>query len=174
MGPRPNHLAFALPRALRQTITQVDVANYFAEANSDFDDDQSPAFYYAFCARTKSWHRAESTSGDWCYPRWSDAREFDPLPALYARIIRIIRPLTEQSSETERQRCLSHGFIAGVIRLLQHDERIVCEPWELHHPPKPVREAREAAHDAKMRRWMAEQQVKEFRETTERLTRRDK
>ncbi len=141
MGPRPDNHAFArLPRALCRPLTQCDVASLFAEQNSDFDDDHSPAFFYAFCTRTKKWHRAEATSGDWRYPIWSDPREYDPLPALYARIIRIIRQLTETASPADQRRCLSHGFIAGVSRMLEHDLRVIILPWELHNPPRPIRE----------------------------------
>jgi hypothetical protein len=140
-----------LPRAFRAaSLAQADVANYFAEANCDFEDDP-PSHHYVYVARTRKWHVAHDTyCTQWRHPEWSVADEHDPLPQLYARVIKIIRRLTEQSSDAERRRCLSHSFIAGTIRLLQHDPRMVAEPWEVAPlcAPRPIREQLAAERDA--------------------------
>jgi len=142
-----------LPAKFRNALTQCDVADFFAAENDDFDVDFHSTPYFLYVSRTRKWHRAHDNAGDWRCPYWSYASEYDPLPPLYARIIRIIRSLTEESSLAERRRALSHAFIAGVIRLLEHDERCVAEPWEVANntPPRPVREQRQAKRDAEHR-----------------------
>jgi len=143
-----------LPRNLRPTLSQADVADYFCEANDDFDEDNYKSTpYFLYCRRQRAWHRAEDSAGDWRYARWSYSEDVDPTPHVYERILKIVRRLTEEASPTERARCLSHAFIAGVERLLRVDPRIACEPWEVSNmtAQRPVRERMRAERDAEHR-----------------------
>ena len=87
MTLRPSGLhAYPLPRALRPTLSQCDVVDFFCEANDDFEDYHSggSGYYFLFCTRTKKWHRAESNAGEWTCPYWNYSEDFDPLPHLFA------------------------------------------------------------------------------------------
>ncbi len=152
MTLEPCPRAFALPRALRPTLTQADVASYFAEANCNFDDDELPPRYFAYCTRTKSWRVATDTyCTQWRSPAWSCPEECDVTPIVYSHVIKLIRQLTDQSPPAEQHRALSHSFISGVVKLLQVDPRIAHEPWECEmlQPPRPMREILRAEHDAR-------------------------
>ena len=153
MGYEPTHNTFApLPRNLRPTVTQVFVADLFATDNNDNIEEH--ASYFGFCRATRAWHVCEDIyNTQWLHPTWSYAEERDVVPLLYKRVIKIVRQLTELSTPADQRRCLSHSFIAGVVRLLQCDERTIIEPWELrgNHPPKPIRLELEAEREAERR-----------------------
>ena len=45
MGPRPDHQAFALPRALRSAPLQCDVVDLFVEHNDDLENHSTSLSY---------------------------------------------------------------------------------------------------------------------------------
>ena len=74
MGYRSSFHAYTpLPRPICAVITQVDVANFFAERNCAFENDP-PAYHFAYCARARAWHVAIHTfCTQWRSPERSDA-----------------------------------------------------------------------------------------------------
>ena len=148
MGPRPDHQAFALPRALRSAPSQCDVVDLFVEHNDDLKITRhlSPTAHPTRVALCEDF-----MSPAWESPIWTEPSERDVTPLVFKRITEIIKRLTETASPVERRRCLSHAFIAGCVKLLMVNENIASAPWEFFYPPRPKRLEREAEHDAKMR-----------------------
>lgn len=157
MGPRPNHRAFSLPRNLRPVISHSLVVDLFVERNDDLENHST---YFAFSTRERAWRLCEDfLAPAWESPRWSEPSVRDVTPLVFKRVIEIIKRLTETASPAEQRRCLSHAFISGTIKLLEHDERCVCEPFEFYHPPRPKRLEREAAYRDAQRHYTAERRA---------------
>jgi hypothetical protein len=107
--------------------------------------------YYAYCASTKHWHVARDTySSQWRHAVWSDPDSSDILPMIYHDLINIIRPLVETASHAEQRRVMSHAFIAGVVRLLQNDQRMRVTEWGLQFTVSPVAEIMEEERVARL------------------------
>ncbi|HEY8031127.1 MAG TPA: hypothetical protein VIF02_01800 [Methylocella sp.] len=140
-GTRSNHaanLSSLSRRSLRPAITQVFISDLFVEYNQQYEETNT---YYAYCAATKRWHVARDTyCTEWEHAEWSDTDDPDITPLIFRDIIDIIRPLAETSSHAEQRRVMSHGFIAGVVRLLQNDSRMRITPWDLEKTIPPVAE----------------------------------
>jgi len=140
-----------LSRTYKPVVTQVIVAELLAAENENILESDR-GFYFAYCRATRSWHIAQDFyCTRWESPEWSVASECDVTPMIYRRVIETVKRLTEQSSPSEQRRCLSHGFASGVVKLLMVDARTTIDPWELNHPPKPVREKKRAERDAAYR-----------------------
>jgi hypothetical protein len=142
-GPRtnPNHESVnssLSARQLKPAITQVFISDLFVEYNQQYEETNA---YYAYCAATKRWHVARDTyCTQWEHAVWSETDDPDITPLLYHDIINILRPLVDTLPHAEQRRVMSHGFIAGVLRLLQNDHRMRVTRWDLEKTIPPVAE----------------------------------
>ena len=140
--------AATLSRKLRPAITQVFVSELFVEYNQTYEETGA---YYAYCQHDKKWRVCRDTfSTQWEHAEWSDPDVLDIVPMIYHDIIQLLQPMVETLSHAEQRRVMSHGFIAGVVKLLQQDQRLRITPWGLQGTVPPVEEEMEAERIAKI------------------------
>jgi hypothetical protein len=145
-----NHESARLSRNLRPAITQVFAADLFVEYNQTHYEETNT--FFAFGVHDRKWRVARDTySTQWEHAVWSEPDESDILPMIYHDLIGLIRPLVETASHAEQRRVMSHSFIAGVIRLLQNDQRMRVTAWGLQHTIPPVAERLEEERQDNLR-----------------------
>ena len=152
MSPKHNAKTASNPslsqRRLQPAITQVFIADLFVEYNERYEQNDA---YYGYCASTKHWHVCRDTyCTQWEHAVWSDPDASDITPLIYHDLIEILRPLVDTLPHTEQRRVMSHGFIAGVVRLLQNDHRMRVTEWDLQGTVPPVAERMEEERVAKL------------------------
>jgi len=152
MSPGPNANNATNPslsrRALRPVISQAYCAELFIERNDEFwcDEYGFPDRYYAYCRADKAWHVAHEVSG-YIYPDDADWRcslngepQQDFRPAVMFDLRRLLAPLLDTASPAEQRRAGSYYFLAGTIRLLEHDPRMIRAPEDFRWRPRTRRE----------------------------------
>jgi hypothetical protein len=141
-----------LSRQFRPVISQAFLANEFVEANDVFWKPQYGVvmYYYAYDRAHKRWHRCRENAGhiangcgSWMCDSHGEPFE-DFRPGVFFDLLRLLNPLLETASPAEQRRAGSYGFLNGVVRLLEHDPRIVIVPEVVCYPPRPCPEELEA------------------------------
>jgi hypothetical protein len=133
-------------RQLRPVLSQAHVAGLWIEANDRFWKQQFGCVdhYLAYDAQRRRWQKYQDGGGhigrnygNWeCDARGEPYAEYRPLA--FFDLVRVINPLLDTASPRDQQRLGSYGFMNGVIRLLEHDERIAITARDLREPPRPV------------------------------------
>ncbi len=164
MCPRPRFRDFTpIPPVFRPTLTQALVCDLFIERNDEFwGSENHPSHFWGYLRSNKTWHRcgecANYMTANWAADRHGQPFE-DFLPAIHRDIHRVIRPLLETATPAEQRRAGSFVFINGVVKMLEHDPRVIILPWELNAEPRPIREELAAERAAEHRVAMQERRA---------------
>jgi hypothetical protein len=133
-------------RSLRPVLSLAYIARLWIEANDQFWEPQFDCVdhYLAFDTQRRRWQKYKDGGGhigrdygNWeCDARGEPYAEYCPLA--FFDLARLLNPIIETASPADQRRLGSYAFMNGVIRLLEHDERVAITPRDLLEPPRPV------------------------------------